>query len=113
MSARSAWAVGSPASAAGGEVVSVGSYPLSAASCDDDGWAPGGRRRRERGRETEEEDASTPRGKGDGATVCLLLESKDAAALSAAVEAAIGALPAEALVAAERDPEGLGGGGGR
>ena len=48
---------------------------------------------------------------GDGATVCLLLESKDAAALSAAVEAAIGALPAEALVAAERDPEGLGGGG--
>ena len=97
------------ASAAGGAIVSVGSYPLAAASCDD-GW---GRRGQGRRRTSEEADTATPRGGkgGDGATVCLLLESKDAAALSAAVEAAIGALPAEALVAAERDPEGLGGGG--
>jgi FAD synthetase len=102
------------ASAAGGAIVSVGSYPLAAASCeDDDGWGGksngGGRRRRRSRRASETTEMDTPRG-GDGATVCLLLESKDAGALSAAVEAAIGALPAESLVAAERDPEGLGGG---
>ena len=101
------------ASSAGGSIVSVGSYPLAAASCDD-GWGRNGRRKGKGRRESTSETA-TPRGggqgqgQGDGATVCLLLESKDAGALSAAVEAAIGALPADALVAAERDPEGLGG----